>query len=148
MARAAYGQPCIPYQYTAAGRVGFWSGFFPVELVLTDVRFCISLFRSQLTQYFLQPPEFQVAVNDTEPIFFYCSAPGACFQGMVGVVNPVSSQRQMLSPLLSRDGRILRIVSITNSCSHKMLPRLSVLTRILSQKKKLRLEQRLQPARQ
>lgn len=74
VARAAYGQPCIPYEYTAAGRIGFWSGFFPVQLVLTD------------------PPKFQVRVNDTDPIFFYCSAPGACLQGMVGVINPNSTE--------------------------------------------------------
>lgn len=39
VARAAYGQPCIPYEYTAPSRVGFFSGFFPVQLVLTDVSY-------------------------------------------------------------------------------------------------------------
>jgi hypothetical protein len=38
----------------------------------------------------VQPPIFQVTVNDTSPIFFYCSAPGACIDdGMIGVINPV-----------------------------------------------------------
>ena len=38
-----------------------------------------------------QPPIFRVTVNDTDPIFFYCSAPGACIQGMIGVINPNST---------------------------------------------------------
>ena len=39
----------------------------------------------------LQPPYYEVRVNDTDPIFFYCGAPGSCNQyGMVGVVNPTS----------------------------------------------------------
>lgn len=71
VARAAFGpNPCIPYEYSGDGRVGFWSGFKPTALVLND------------------PPIFQLPINDTEPVFFYCSAPDACFQGMVGVINP------------------------------------------------------------
>lgn len=32
---------------------------------------------------------YSVVVNDTEPIFVYCSSPEACDEyGMVGVVNP------------------------------------------------------------
>ena len=43
------------------------------------------------TNYILKPPAFQVIVNDTDPMFFYCAAPGACQnEGMVGVVNEVS----------------------------------------------------------
>ncbi|KAF4629629.1 hypothetical protein G7Y89_g8518 [Cudoniella acicularis] len=34
------------------------------------------------------PPIFRLPINNTEPVFFYCSAPGACFDGMVGVINP------------------------------------------------------------
>ncbi|KAE9381635.1 hypothetical protein N431DRAFT_551691 [Stipitochalara longipes BDJ] len=75
VARADYMSPCIPYELTGAGRVGFWSGFQPTNVVLSN------------------PPTFSVLVNDTSPIFFYCSAPGACIQdGMVGVINPNSTQ--------------------------------------------------------
>ncbi|KAN0122341.1 hypothetical protein V8E51_000667 [Hyaloscypha variabilis] len=75
VARADYMSPCIPYELTGPGRVGFWSGFHPINMVLSD------------------PPTFSVLVNDTSPIFFYCSAPGACIQdGMVGVINPNSTQ--------------------------------------------------------
>ncbi|RAL63162.1 hypothetical protein DID88_004242 [Monilinia fructigena] len=39
------------------------------------------------------PPKFQVVVNDSNPIFFYCSAPGACHEDvMIGVVNANSTQ--------------------------------------------------------
>lgn len=40
-----------------------------------------------------QPPTFQVRVNDTNPIFFYCSAPGSCYQQhMIGVINPSANE--------------------------------------------------------
>ncbi|KAH7364289.1 hypothetical protein BKA65DRAFT_134025 [Rhexocercosporidium sp. MPI-PUGE-AT-0058] len=75
VARAEYKNPCIPYEVVDVGRQGFWSGFKPVNVVLSD------------------PPKFSVLINDTEPIFFYCSAPGACEEDiMVGVINPNSTQ--------------------------------------------------------
>ncbi|KAH9221529.1 hypothetical protein DL95DRAFT_455361 [Leptodontidium sp. 2 PMI_412] len=75
VARAEYKYPCIPYEVVDVGKQGFWSGFNPVSVVLSN------------------PPTFTVLINDTEPIFFYCSAPGACEEdGMVGVINPNSTQ--------------------------------------------------------
>ena len=35
--RAEYQQPCIPYEDTGEEKVGFWSGFFPVDKVLSNV---------------------------------------------------------------------------------------------------------------
>lgn len=36
-----------------------------------------------------QGPTFSVRVNDTEPIFIYCAAPGSCIDNyMIGVINP------------------------------------------------------------
>jgi hypothetical protein len=32
-------EPCIPYELTGAGRQGFWSGFKPIDVVLSNVRF-------------------------------------------------------------------------------------------------------------
>jgi hypothetical protein len=32
-------EPCIPYELTGAGRQGFWSGFHPINEVLSNVRF-------------------------------------------------------------------------------------------------------------
>jgi len=72
--RAEYGFPCIPYEMTGSGKTGFFSGFNPVDKVLD------------------KPPKYTVRVNDTEPIFFYCSAPGSCITyGMVGGINLNSS---------------------------------------------------------
>lgn len=48
-----------------------------------------------------QPPKYTVKINDSNPIFFYCSAPGSCITyGMVGVINPnrttsLEKQRQL-----------------------------------------------------
>jgi plastocyanin len=71
--RAEYGYPCIPYEKMVPGKQGFFSGFKPVDAILSS------------------PPTYQVKINDTEPIFFYCSAPGSCIDWqMVGVINPVS----------------------------------------------------------
>jgi len=39
VARADYMSPCIPYELTGAGRVGFWSGFEPINVVLSNVSF-------------------------------------------------------------------------------------------------------------
>jgi hypothetical protein len=63
----------VPYEYNFPSKLGWWSGFKPVDTVLAS------------------PPTASFVVNDTEPIFFYCSAKGSCtdFQ-MVGAINPVS----------------------------------------------------------
>lgn len=69
--RAEWGYPCIPYEDTGVDKIGFFSGFQPVDAILPD------------------PPKWSVRVNDTNPIFYYCSAPGSCINyGMVGVINP------------------------------------------------------------
>ncbi|KZM21025.1 uncharacterized protein EKO05_0011131 [Ascochyta rabiei] len=72
--RAEYGFPCVPYEMTGTDKKGFFSGFRPVDRVLD------------------RPPEYTVQINDTEAIFFYCSAPGSCITyGMVGGINLNSS---------------------------------------------------------
>lgn len=73
--RAAYGYPCIPYEMVlGAGHHGFWSGWEPVDVILNS------------------PPKWSVRINDTDPIFFYCGAPGSCIgYGMIGVINPNAS---------------------------------------------------------
>ncbi|KIW90166.1 uncharacterized protein Z519_08809 [Cladophialophora bantiana CBS 173.52] len=69
--RAEYGYPCVPYEDTGVDKVGFFSGFYPVEAVLPD------------------PPRWSILVNDTNPIFYYCGAAGSCIDHqMVGVINP------------------------------------------------------------
>lgn len=70
--RAAYGYPCVPYELVeGADHFGFYSGFKPVDAVLAE------------------PPIWRLTVNDTNPVFYYCGAPGSCNGwGMVGVINP------------------------------------------------------------
>jgi plastocyanin len=75
VARAEYLIPCIPYEYTGSGKVGFWSGFEPVNTSSEN------------------GPVFYLTVNSTQPVFFYCSADGACVpNAMVGVINPNATQ--------------------------------------------------------
>jgi hypothetical protein len=73
VARAEYKYPCIPYELVTHNQ-GFFSGFFPLDTILNN------------------PPSYSIRVNDTEPIFYYCTAPGSCIgYGMVGVINPVTN---------------------------------------------------------
>jgi hypothetical protein len=72
--RAEYQYPCIPYEDTGVNKFGFFSGFKPVDAILPD------------------PPSWQITINDTDPIFYYCGAPGSCINyQMVGVINPNAS---------------------------------------------------------
>jgi hypothetical protein len=81
--RAEYGYPCIPYEMTGQGKTGFFSGFKPVDSVL------------------IFPPTYSIEIENTDPVFFYCSAPNSCIgYGMVGAINPngttsVQEQHQM-----------------------------------------------------
>ncbi|KAJ0137832.1 hypothetical protein CTA2_1997 [Colletotrichum tanaceti] len=73
--RAEFGFPCTPYEYVDIGREGFYSGPQPVKAITNNM------------------PRYRVVVNDTEPIFFYCGAPGSCYkEKMIGVVNENSTQ--------------------------------------------------------
>lgn len=58
--RAEYMYPCVPYEMTGKGKKGFYSGSYAVDAVLDN------------------PPKFQLLINDTLPIFYYCGAPGSC----------------------------------------------------------------------
>ncbi|KAL1895857.1 hypothetical protein Sste5346_004954 [Sporothrix stenoceras] len=72
--RSAYKFPCIPYEDSGPNRVGFFSGYMDTNVYSSD------------------GPKFRVRINDTEPIFYYCSAPGSCIKhGMLGVINPNST---------------------------------------------------------
>lgn len=68
--RAAFDSPCQPLE----GADGFYSGFMPVAQDATSM------------------PTFTVMVNDTKPIWFYCSQGKHCQAGMVGVVNPTANR--------------------------------------------------------
>lgn len=69
--RSEYKYPCIPYEDTGPNKVGFFSGFQNVATITNN------------------GPTFSIRVNDTQPIFFYCAAPGSCINNyMIGVINP------------------------------------------------------------
>ncbi|KAF2808817.1 Cupredoxin [Mytilinidion resinicola] len=62
VAQGTFAKPCAP----KAG--GFWSGFVPVASGVS-------------------PTTFVVTVNDTKPIWFYCSKASHCQSGMAGAIN-------------------------------------------------------------
>lgn len=79
--RAEFGSACVPYEYTGkdsagAARIGFDSG---VKL-FDDI--------GEVGAH-----NWNLTVNDTAPIFFYCGAPNSCTkQLMVGAINPTDKQ--------------------------------------------------------
>jgi plastocyanin len=73
--RSDYKYPCLPYEDVGWNRTGFFSGFHFLENTTSA------------------QPTFSVLVNDTKPIWFYCSAPNACIEYlMIGVINPGYTQ--------------------------------------------------------
>ncbi|KAM7207654.1 hypothetical protein V8F20_001921 [Naviculisporaceae sp. PSN 640] len=74
VARSSFKFPCIPYEYAGLHRTGFWTGPKTPQAATGNVW-------------------YDVKVNDTEPIFFYCAAPGSCVDHhMIGVVNPTANE--------------------------------------------------------
>ncbi|KAH6984828.1 hypothetical protein BKA56DRAFT_671293 [Ilyonectria sp. MPI-CAGE-AT-0026] len=73
--RGDFDYPCIPYDYIGTDRTGFSSGSQTVQAITDD------------------GPRFRVRVNNTDPIFFYCGAPGSCVRyHMMGVINPSKNE--------------------------------------------------------
>jgi hypothetical protein len=92
--RAEYGFPCIPYEMTGEGKAGngFFSGFHPVATVLDNVSHFPVVPPPPHLLTSIQPPTWSILINNTDPMFFYCSAPSSCISyGMVGVINPNAS---------------------------------------------------------
>jgi hypothetical protein len=95
VARAEYGYPCIPYELTG-NKTGFASGFQPLGAILDNVQQCLNGMLGLLLILENQPPTWNLTINDTDPIFFYCSAPRSCVENaMVGVINPVSGAKRV-----------------------------------------------------
>lgn len=67
--QSAFNEPCTPIHDTNASIAGFKSGYMPVAAGATTL------------------PVFTLMVNDTKPIWFYCSQKPHCQKGMVGVIN-------------------------------------------------------------
>ncbi|KAH8727421.1 hypothetical protein GQ44DRAFT_788927 [Phaeosphaeriaceae sp. PMI808] len=74
VARAEYESACVPYEYTGRNKIGFWSETQWVETA------------SEITHW-------NLTINNTEPVFYYCAAPNSCIgKRMVGAINPNSTQ--------------------------------------------------------
>jgi plastocyanin len=75
VAQSSFSTPCAPSPN------GFYSGFIVPDSGEDSTKFV-------------------VMVNDTQPIWFYCSEVMHCQLGMVGVVNPTYVSSPLFSPLL------------------------------------------------
>jgi len=73
--QAEFGSACVPYSYADSEHQGkgFWT---PLQYV-----------------DFSNMTTFEITINDTAPIFFYCAAPKSCTdQHMVGAINANETQ--------------------------------------------------------
>ncbi|KAL9016025.1 MAG: hypothetical protein Q9185_006591, partial [Variospora sp. 1 TL-2023] len=68
--QSTFDQPCEPIRNNKASASGFFSGFMPVKP--GDAMM----------------PAYTIMINDTRPIWYYCSQAKHCQSGMVGVINP------------------------------------------------------------
>ncbi|KAK6402295.1 hypothetical protein LTR95_019090, partial [Oleoguttula sp. CCFEE 5521] len=84
--RAAFGYPCVPFEYLFPGHPGFYSGII-TENTTTE-----------------QQPTWNLTINDTGPVFFYCGAPGSCIgHAMLGEVNAVEESPLVAQMRLAKD---------------------------------------------
>ncbi|RPA94881.1 hypothetical protein L873DRAFT_1813697, partial [Choiromyces venosus 120613-1] len=66
--------PCKPWEKIHKDGVALWSGFKAMDAFLDP------------------PPTYTIKINDTKPLWFYCSAPGSCINyQMVMGINPDNS---------------------------------------------------------
>lgn len=68
-----------------------------------------------------QAMAFQVKVNTTDPIFFYCGFPSHCENGMTGVINP--SGDQTLNAYMSAASGAADTVVPNNAFGGQVVPR-------------------------
>ncbi|MCJ1437491.1 hypothetical protein MMC27_006878 [Xylographa pallens] len=69
--QSTFANPCIPINNIMPSVKGIFSGFQATTGVTT--------------------PIFTILINDTQPIWYYCSQGMHCQNGMVGVINPPSN---------------------------------------------------------
>ncbi|MCJ1413159.1 hypothetical protein MMC19_007263 [Ptychographa xylographoides] len=70
--RANFQNPCVPIANVMPSTPGLFSGFQPTTGLTT--------------------PVYTILINDTMPIWYYCSQGMHCQAGMVGVINPPANQ--------------------------------------------------------
>jgi len=87
--RAEYGYPCVPYE-DITGNTGFYSGFEPIASTNESL------------------PTWNLTINNTDPVFYYCGAPGSCIGwGMLGVINPNASTSLDTQLLLAKQANYM-----------------------------------------
>ncbi|KAI9741797.1 MAG: hypothetical protein M1834_000183 [Cirrosporium novae-zelandiae] len=67
--QATFDEPCVPINNVNKSVTGFYSGFMPTTLSAKTT------------------PVYTLMINDTKPIWFYCSQATHCQAGMVGAIN-------------------------------------------------------------
>ncbi|MCJ1302301.1 hypothetical protein MMC08_005104 [Hypocenomyce scalaris] len=76
--QSTFDQPCQPINNIQSNVTGFFSGFMPVAEGA-------------------EMPTYTIMVNNTSPIWFYCSQAKHCQSGMVGVINaPAADQSRTI----------------------------------------------------
>ncbi|KAI4255095.1 MAG: hypothetical protein LQ352_002724 [Teloschistes flavicans] len=73
--QSTFDQPCQPIKNNMPSATGFFSGFMPVKANASMM------------------PSYTIMVNDTKPIWYYCSQGDHCQDGMVGVINPPAANQ-------------------------------------------------------
>jgi plastocyanin len=73
--QSTFDQPCVPINNVNSSIAGFFSGFMPIQADATT------------------RPTYTIVVNDTKPIWYYCSQGEHCQAGMVGVINPPAQNK-------------------------------------------------------
>jgi len=74
--RAEFKYPCVPYEMVNTAKTGFYSG---PDISPTTIKDDVE-----------EMPKFDLKINNSDPLFFYCGATGSCIQyQMIGVINPL-----------------------------------------------------------
>ncbi|MCJ1342086.1 hypothetical protein MMC31_000266 [Peltigera leucophlebia] len=74
--QSTFDNPCVPFKNASKpDQTGFFSGFMPVKADATEL------------------PAYTIKINDTKPIWYYCSQAKHCQGGMVGVINPPAANK-------------------------------------------------------
>jgi plastocyanin len=97
--QSTFGTPCLP-MINADGAPVLNSGFVPVSANTTDF------------------PTWNVTVNTTDPLWFFCEQTGHCGKGMVFAVNPVQTSPRNFSAFQG----LAQLTNGTNATSSSSSP--------------------------